>query len=306
MNNIRISKNQAIGLFLLTIIISTFLVLNFLKGQNLFNGKTNYQTFYKDIAGLTATTPVYISGYKAGIIEEIKYNKENNNFAVIFSLKSEFEIPSNSIAEIYSADIMGTRYLRITYGNSKTIAKKGDTFEGRIESDMMSELTASIGPLKDQLSSLINNLNTTLISVNSLLDENAITQLHSSFENLNETLSNAENFTDSLTRLSPHLNEIVTNLEYLSGNFKDSGDDIESSLSNINNITTQLSEAKLEEAVNNLNTLLVKIQDQEGSLGKLITTDSLHNSINSTISSIDTLIKKITENPKKYIKVSVF
>jgi hypothetical protein len=41
-------------------------------------------------------------------------------------------------------------------------------------------------------------------------------------------------------------------------------------------------------------------------VGKLLSTDSLHNSVNDLVKDIDELVERITENPKKYIRVSVF
>ena len=52
--------------------------------------------------------------------------------------------------------------------------------------------------------------------------------------------------------------------------------------------------------------MLVKLQDPDGTIGKLMTTDSLHNSVNTLVNNIDSLIQKISNNPKKYLKISVF
>jgi len=48
------------------------------------------------------------------------------------------------------------------------------------------------------------------------------------------------------------------------------------------------------------------MQNPNGTIGKLLTTDSLHNSINSLVTDLDNLIESINKNPKKYIKISVF
>jgi len=41
-------------------------------------------------------------------------------------------------------------------------------------------------------------------------------------------------------------------------------------------------------------------------MGKLMATDSLHRAVNNLLQDVDILVQRITENPKKYIKVSVF
>ena len=64
--------------------------------------------------------------------------------------------------------------------------------------------------------------------------------------------------------------------------------------------------AELDKAIVSLKNLSEKLQDPNGSVGKLLSTDSLHNSVNDLVKDIDELVERITENPKKYIRVSVF
>ena len=42
------------------------------------------------------------------------------------------------------------------------------------------------------------------------------------------------------------------------------------------------------------------------SIGKLLVDNSVYDSVDSILSDIDQLVRKIQENPKKYIKISVF
>ena len=79
-----------------------------------------------------------------------------------------------------------------------------------------------------------------------------------------------------------------------------------STLENIDNITGQLSEADLKATIESLKSLVEKLQDPDGSVGKLLSTDSLHNSVDSLINNINNFVDKMTENPKKFIKISVF
>jgi phospholipid/cholesterol/gamma-HCH transport system substrate-binding protein len=306
MEKFKFSKAQAIGLFVLLTLVAIFVVINFLKGQDLFNKNTKYYTTLQNVEGLTATGPVYIRGLKVGSVESIKYNNTQDNFIVKLSIKSDYVIPNNSVAEIYSADILGGKSVRIDLGNSNLHAKAGDTIKGGTSPDMITMLTKEIGPLKEQASALMSNMNTTLNTINALLDSNARTNLQQSFAHLNKTLQNAQNLSKSLNDMSPDLKEMIANLNTLSQGLSQGSGDIKNSLKNINDITTQISEADLKSTIQNLQSLLVKIQDPNGSLGKLLYTDSLHNSLDSLLKDVNNLVKKITENPKKYIKISVF
>ncbi len=306
MEKFKLSRIQAIGMFVLLTLVAIFVIINFLKGQDIFNKNTKYYTILNDVEGLTATGPVYIRGLKVGTVESIKYNNVTDNFLVRLSVKSDYVIPSNSLAEVYSADILGGKSVRISLGNSNIHAKENDTIKGSYAPDMISMLTSEIGPLKNQVSVLMNNMNVTLNNINSILDSSAKVNIQQSLNNLNGTLANARTLSKTLNETSPELKEMIANLNALSKNLSEGSGDIKSSLKNINEITTDLSQAQLKETVGSLKTLLEKIQDPNGSVGKLLNSDALHNSADSLIKDLDNLIKKITENPKKYIRISVF
>ena len=306
MENLKITKLQAVGLFVITTIVAIFLVINFLKGESLFKKQNTFYTEYNDIAGITISTPIYVKGYKVGAVENITYNAENSSYIVEFTVKDEYSIPTDSKAEIFSADIMGTKSIRIAIGEAKTFAEDNQTLKGAFAPDIISMLSEKVGPLATQLSSVMVNLDSALINVNTILNNSAKEDIHSALENLNKTLANAQNITKNLSSSSPELQEIISNFNALSKELNNGSEHITNSLENIDNLTTQLSKAELEVLIDNLNSLLENLQNPNGSFGKLMTTDSLHNSLNTILNNIDTLVQKITENPKKYIKVSVF
>lgn len=306
MEKFRLSRVQATGLFVLLTLIVTFAVINFLRGEDLFNRTTTYYANFSNVDGLAVTGPVYIKGLKVGMVEGIEYEMEKDIFEVEFKVKSKFRIPVNSVAEIYSADIMGSKALRVALGDSKTYAGGGDTLVANFVPDMITSLLAEFGPMKVQVEHLLGNLNRTLDNVNNLLDSAATEQLQGSFANLNSTLANTSKLSGTLKDMAPQLQEIVENLQLLSDGLGQSAGDIQGSLENVNEITSQLSKADLGKAVESLRNLSEKLQDPQGSVGKLLSTDSLHNSVDNLIKDLDILIQKITENPKKYIKVSVF
>ncbi len=301
-----LSKTQGIGLFVVIILIAIYLVINFLKGQDLFSSRNVFYTSFENVEGLSETGPVYIRGLKVGMIEKIAYNPVKDNFTVEFNVKSEYAIPKGSVAEVYSSDILGSKSLRICLGKDNIHAQDGDTLKGGIAPDMISMLTGQIGPISEQVSTLMDNLNTALNSINSILDSNGQANISQTLANLNKTMDNAEGITANLNSLSPEIKSLVENLSSFSASLESGSGDITASLDNLNKITTSLSEADLQATVNNLKALLEKMQDPNGSIGKLLATDSLHNSADTLIKSINTFVEKMTENPKKFIKISVF
>ena len=306
MEKFRLSRLQAIGLFVLLTLIAAFAVINFLRGEDIFNRSNTYMAVYDQVDGLTVTGPVYLRGYKVGMVEDIVYNGETGKFEVELKVKSQFAIPANSTAEVYSADIMGARAIRINMGDSPKILESGDTLSASIQQDMISTVLGQIEPLKEQAAELMANMNKTLDNVNQLMDSTTRGEIQSSLKHLNRTLANASSLSRTLDNISPELVEIVKNLEVLSKGLGESAGEITGSLENISAITSQLSKAELDKTIASLKSLSDKLQDPNGSIGKLLVTDSLHNAVNTLVEDVDRLVKRITEEPKKYIKVSVF
>ena len=64
--------------------------------------------------------------------------------------------------------------------------------------------------------------------------------------------------------------------------------------------------ADIAGVVTSMNSLLSRMQDSGGTVGKLINEDSVYRSVDSLVTNLDRLVKKIGENPKKYLRISVF
>lgn len=306
MSGLKQTKTVYIGFFVVATLVAMFLVMNYLKGKGVFDSSDIYYTKLKDVSGLTVSSPVHFRGLKVGIVEKIEFKADKDCFDVALTVSGGYNIPKDSYVEVYSADLLGGKALKLVYGVSNEYLSSNDTLKGGVAEDMIASVTSKIGPLAEQATNLMANLNKTLDNVNATLDSSARLNIQSALGNLDNTLANTTKLSRNLNDMAPELKEIVANLTVLSQGLSEGTDDIKGTLKNVNNITSQLSEADLKQTLDNLKNLLEKIQDPNGSIGKLLVTDSLHNSVNTLIKDVDILVKRITENPKKYIKVSVF
>ena len=78
-------------------------------------------------------------------------------------------------------------------------------------------------------------------------------------------------------------------------------------------VSSSLREADLDttfedlgSAVNNLSQILGRLDEGEGSLGKFITKDDLHQSLEQTNRQIQLLLEDMRLNPKRYVHFSLF
>ena len=74
----------------------------------------------------------------------------------------------------------------------------------------------------------------------------------------------------------------------------------------VDSIASTLSESDIAGVISSFKELLENINDPDGAIGKLFVDDALYDSIDSLLNDIDLLVTKIQENPKKYLRISVF
>lgn len=302
----KLTREQKIGLFAIITLASIYVVVNYLKGKDLFSSTNTYYTVYNNVEGLNSTGPVYIRGLKVGTVESVDYLQEKDEFIVKLKVKSSYNIPDNSVAEIYSVDLLGTKALRVNIGDSKAYLKDKGSMQSITEEGLVDMLKSQFLPLKDQISDLVATLNSTIENVNGIFDADAKKNIAISLENLSKTLAGTKAIVQNLEKSGPEITQLISNINSLSGELTQSTQKLNYGLDNIGEITDSLKTADLAGTVKSLKELLEQMNNPQGTVGKLLSTDSVHNSIELLIRDLDILIKNITENPKKYIKISVF
>ena len=215
------------------------------------------------------------------------------------SISREFDIPKDSYIEVYSSDILGTRKLRVRMGSSSVMASSGDTLRGCVEADMLSAITGS-------LDSLMRSIGTTVESVNLILDEENRTEVRQLLKRLNSTAGNLDRVSAMLQSKSPDIETLLSNLSSISATLDSAATAINGTAANAEAITASLKEADLTGMTDTIRSLAGRLQDPDGSIGKLMSSDSLYNALTALSNDLDSLVNNIRKDPKKYIKISIF
>ena len=299
-------KEVKLGIIACIIIAATFLAVDFLKGKDLFTNDIKLHTSYPSVEGLSVSTPVTIQGYKVGNITEMSYDPQQRIYNISFTVLSEFDIPNDSYLEVYSSDILGSKALRIILGSSAEYFTSGESIKGEIASDLIGKLTSELSSTKSQVDTLLTNLNKTVNSVNVILNKENTENIASVMEDLQRTMSDIAKISATIKNKTPEIESLITNFESVSNTIAASSESISKTLENAEQITSAITEAQISESINSLKNLLDGLQNESGTIGKLLTSDSLYNSITSLSSHLDSLVTKIEKDPKKYIKISIF
>ena len=300
------SKEIKIGIFAVSILVVSFFLINYLRGEDIFNTEIELSSRFGTVEGLVPSAPVYIKGYKAGKVSEVIYDSEAEDFEVICSVKKEFRIPSDSKMTIYSVDIMGGRGVKIDLGTSELAATDGDALAPAFEAGLMDGLSGSIGPLMAKVTSTLDSLSLTVSGINRMLSEENSARIASTLAHLDKTMANVDALSAVVGGKSDEIAAFVSNLQMVSDKLVSVAGQADTVLADINTTVTSISESDIAGVVTSLKNLLDNVNDPEGTIGKLFVDKSVYDSFDALLNDIDGLVNKIQENPKKYLKISVF
>lgn len=300
------SKELKIGIFVVTVLVASFFLINYLRGEDLLNREIELSSRFENVEGLVASAPVYIKGYKAGKVSDVAYDSVTEDFKVVCSVSKEFRIPADSKMTIYSVDIMGGKGVRIDLGESQESAADGDTLVPSFEKGLMDGLSEGVGPLLDKVNNTLDSLAVTVSGVNKMLSDGNQEKIASTLAHLERTMSNLNRLSASVNGKSDEISSMIDNLSALSSKFNVIAEKADETVGGVNALLETVNTSDIEGLVSSFRLLLENINDPDGTFGKLLTDDSVYNSVDELLSDVDELIRKIQENPKKYIRISVF
>lgn len=302
----KISKELKIGVFVISVLVAAFFVINYLRGRDIFDREIDIKARYSNVEGLVASAPVYIKGYKAGQVSSVKYYAATDEFEVVCSVLKEFRIPADSRMTIYSVDIMGGKGIRIDLGTSDTLAGDGAVLEPDYSPDLIGGLTESLVPLMDKVGTTLDSLGTVVAGINRMLSDSNQESLSRTLVHLEKTMANVNKISAAVQGQSGQIQDFIGNLEALSVKFCAIAEKADTAVSNVASVTAALDESDIRGAVASFKALLESLNDPDGSIGRLLSDTSFYDSVDSLLNDVDSLVRKIEQNPKKYIRISVF
>lgn len=299
-------KEFKIGIFAVIILTTSVFVLNYLKGEDILNRETEYVSSFSNLEGLVVSAPVYVKGYKAGKVTDIEYEAASDRFLVTCSVSKQFQIPEDSRIVLYSVDIMGGKGIRIDCGTSEVTAPDGASLLSVYEAGLLDQLSATAGPLLSKAEQMIDSLGVTVSGVNRILSDANVASVNETLGYLKSSMKELESFISNMNGNTDDIRVVVSNIKAVSENINKLVAELDTLVSDADTAVAAINSADLAGTVNSLKQLLDSMNNPAGSLGKLLSDDVVHNSVDSLLNNLNQLVSKIQENPKKYLKISVF
>jgi phospholipid/cholesterol/gamma-HCH transport system substrate-binding protein len=303
-------KSVKVGALSLLTIFLLYFGINFLKGINVMNNGRVFYAYYDNVSGLTEGNSVTVKGYKIGTITKINFDLEKENLLkVTLHIENGINIPLNTIAKIMSTDLMGTKGISLSLGDTSVMSVSGSELASSIESSLQDEVNAQILPLKNKTEQLIGSIDSVMTVITSVLNKDARESLTKSLVSLDRTFST---LSETMLVVDKMVNEneknistIMTNFNSISSNLNASNEEIKNIISNFSSISDSLAKADILSTLSSIDKITSKINNSEGSLGQLVNDKELYNNLKDASQELDELIADMKLHPERYLTFSI-
>ena len=285
--------------------IALFLIgFSYLKSNDVFVSDRVFYGIYNNTEGLVNGTPVTINGYTVGAVESSELLQPSGKIRVTFRVENDFPFSKNSVAQIYESGLIGGKALAVVPAfDNAPLAVHRDTLRTSVAPGLTDLVNEKLSPLQEKIESMIVHADSVLIAFSNVLDTQRQEALRQSIDHFNETTAALATLTTSLDK----------NLNSSDGTLNKTFASLERVSANAVAITDSLQQAplgatirSLKQTSDDLALITSKMSAGEGSLGKLIHSDSLINALNKTSNQTQLLLEDLRLNPKRYVHFSLF
>jgi phospholipid/cholesterol/gamma-HCH transport system substrate-binding protein len=336
----QLKKEYATALIFILALFIFFWGFKFLKGVNVLSSNQTFFVKYPEVDQLRPSSPVYINGLEVGLVKDMYVDPEDDQSIIVeLNLKGDIEVPKNTKAVIIGLTAMGGRAVDLNITGSCSgddCAQSGDYLQGSIKSFLQSVVGSP-----DEITAYTDKLQYALTTVyDSISDPNDPKGLGKTLLSVNEATRNLAVMTAKINRMldatANGISATANNTAEITAAIKANNSNISNALKNLEAITLQLKESDIKKSVNSASTtldtmtqtfndlsatieelqltiartdtLVSRLNDGQGTAGKILTDDALYVNLTSSVRQMQLLMQDLRINPKRYntVKFKVF
>ena len=276
------SRELKVGVLAIVCLGILYFGFNFLKGINIFSPTKVYVGTFDRVNGLTAQAPVYIKGYKVGLVESIQYDfKQSPAFTVAVSIDKAIELPRGTEMALIADGLLGGGAIELQLPalmNRAMPYQNGDTLPTLIVPGLIDNLQTG---LLAQLDSILTEANNLLASLNNEMEQGS----------LHATLQNVERITNDLTVSSKDIRKLTHN------QLPAIMDKVDTTIVGLQDIVADVQAADIQSTISTLDSTIhvlnTALQSENGTLGLLLNDTELHDNLNTTLKNLNTAVMNV-------------
>ncbi|MBN8854493.1 MAG: hypothetical protein BGO55_21415 [Sphingobacteriales bacterium 50-39] len=307
----KISNEFKIGVLAVVAVAGLILGFNYLKGSSAFHHNKKLYAVFDNVEGMEVSNAVLINGLQIGTVSAINESDQDltKGIVVTIALKKDVHIPENSIGVINSG-LISSATIVITKGDATQFLQDGDTLQTKKKSNLLAQVQESVNPVILKLGSTLTSLDSLIQAIGSMFDPRLKGNISATVANLAASSAQLQILLNAQTSA---LAQSLKNVNTFTANLAKNNDHITHTLENVEKTTSNLAAAKIPEtveslqsAVNEMKSLLTKVNSSNGSLGLLLNDKKLYQNLEATTRSLNILLDDVRIHPKRYVNVSVF
>ncbi len=288
------TREAKIGIITIISIFLLYFGINYLRGIDIFNPVNNYYVKFANVTELQASSPIYVEGFKVGVVKSISYEQDKNDFVVQMDLEKGMKMKRGSYVKLVSSFTAGSSLHLVLNQLVDNYYEIGDTLEGRNTTGMMDVVSDKLLP---QVEGMLPKIDSILTGLQTIVNHPALAQ----------SLEHVERTTASLEQSTARLNVMMNrDLPAIVSNFKTISSDFTVVSSQLKTVDVNTPMKSLDATLKNFEQVTQKMNSKDNSLGLLLNDKDLYSNLDSTARNASLLMLDLRENPKRYVHFSIF
>ena len=321
------SNETKIGILAVVAIAISLWGYKFIMGTNMLATSNVFYVEYDNIEQLQKSNPILVNGLQIGVVKDMYLKPDDPEYVIVeLDVDKDIQVPKNAVASIISTGAMGGKAVTLSFDKACSgidCAQNGDFLQGQTVG-LIRSLIGSPEEVNDYTKVLKEDLGDMVDTLTTRLSENE--QLGQSMKDLQIIIANLKTTTYSLNRLmattSQELDGVLKNMNSITGTIEASNKELETILKNTSTFTDQLTKLEMEKtlreaevamqslkttletadkAMVEVNGLMSKVNNGNGTLGKLVQDEELYHRLSSASIQADSLLTDLRQKPYRYM-----
>lgn len=287
----------AVGLTVLASIVVLIGGIIWGKGISFRSDHKSYLVQFKQVYGLKEGSAVLVKGVTHGKVGNIALT--DDGALVTVDIDRSVPIFTDATVLLFAPQLMGGRLVSIDPGKGPQKLEEGGRLRGTVPAGM-GEVMASSGEVLNEMLLAVRQLRTTAMRVDSMfVKSNMVGRVEGSLANIEAMSSEMrKSLSNAAETLNQSAVEVRQSTEQVNMLLTDNRPRVDTLVTRLNQVVSDA-----ENFTVNLKSFSNAMNDETGSLGKLVYNDSLHVQLIKTMNDLDALIIYLKEEG---INVSLF
>ena len=298
------SNELKVGVAIVVAVVAAILGVRFFQDLPLFGDTYVVNAQFEEASGLTSGNPVRMKGVGIGSVGSIRLDQETQTVQVRLQIEEGIQIPEGSHAKVAGfSGIGGVRISILPGPRGNPPLPPGATLSAPPEGSVFERLTDQAPALANKADSVLSNTNATMSALSA--------QLENPSSDLRQALASAKNITgdlesvteaeaETLRALLQNLRSVSSDLDAFMG---ENGDSLDVAVRRLNQSLDRLNRglASFERTSATLDTVATKLNEGDGTAGRLLNDPGLYMRLDSAAARTNSLLRDFQRDPGRYL-----